>query len=265
MQEYVNVDRKLHLLCQVLAKIAANLIEETEDYSHTNLGFDPIGRRIFTRWINSEKGDISLCVDLNRFSFQWIDHGLRVKKEIPISGKTYGQLESELEFSASEFGYGPELYKKPLKYEIEDYPFKEAIYRSLPKDGLNDWIKFRSSANTACEHLLEHLNATAEIRIWPHHFDTGIYTVLSGKLGVGFGLAVQDSMVNAPYFYLSGYPLDGGLKMENLPKLKDGYWETGAWKGAVLPLNILYDQEDTYAVIDNFILSSFSWYQQTIL
>lgn len=45
MLEYINVDQHLHLLCQIQARVAANLIPGKEDYSHTNLAFDPIGKR----------------------------------------------------------------------------------------------------------------------------------------------------------------------------------------------------------------------------
>ena len=63
-------------------------------------------------------------------------------------------------------------------------------------------------------------------------------------MGIGFGLAIEDQMVGAPYFYLSGYGLKGHeINYDSLAPLTYGNWKvTEGWKGAVLPLSLLADQ-----------------------
>lgn len=267
MQEYIKIDQHLHLLSQIPALITANLIEETEDYSHTNLVFDVVGKRMLTRWMVSANENVCLSLDLEKLTFQWIDKQIKVKKEIQIAGKTFEQTENEVKSSVTEIGFASNVFTKPLKYELEDYHFRAAEFHPFHEDGLNNWIKIRSLANAACERFLTHLNAAVEVRIWPHHFDTGVYTELANKLGVGFGLAMQDSLVDSPYLYLSGYALAGALGMDNLPKLEHGLWKTGGWNGAVLPYSKLHhlDESNSLTIIDNFMIRSLSWYQQAIL
>ena len=94
-------------------------------------------------------------------------------------------------------------------------------------------------ANNACQWLLEHLQLEAETRIWPHHFDTGIYFEANENIGLGFGLAMQDSMLGVPYYYFSAYGLkDNEIDFEAFTKLKYGSWiNTDDWKGATLELS----------------------------
>ena len=74
-----------------------------------------------------------------------------------------------------------------------------------------------------------------------HHFDTDIYIEPSAKIGIGFGLAMEDSLVGAPYFYFSGYGLNGyTIDYTNFQVLEIGKWIVKEnWKGAVLPLQEL--------------------------
>lgn len=265
MQEYINVDQRLHLLCQILAKVTANLIPEESDYSHTNLSFDPIGNRIITRWIKIENSKICLALNLNKYSFQWINDGFQVIKNIFISGKTLTQLENEIQSSLSIVGINSKELLINLKYEIEKYSFIDMPFEVLNKESLDLWIYYRSLANAACDELLRYINAKEEVRIWPHHFDTGIYKDITSNLGVGFGLAMKDNLVDSPYFYLSGYAQKGKPAMKNLPKLEYGFWETGDWKGAVLSLSQLnkLDRPKRKVVLKEFIKRTLSWYSDT--
>ena len=120
MQEYINVDQRIHLLCQILAKVTANFVPEAADYSHTNLAFDPIGKRIHTRWINVEKGRIFLSLDLAEFSFHWINDGLAILETISISEKTLVQLEREIQSSLHKVGINSSELPVETKYEIEE-------------------------------------------------------------------------------------------------------------------------------------------------
>ena len=166
-----------------------------------------------------------------------------------------------------DIGLGKVGFPKKLKYTITDYSFKDEPFQALDSSVVDKWIYYRNLANESCSRFLRHLMADDEIRIWPHHFDTGVYTEIDNKLGLGFGLASQDSLVNSAYFYMSGNLLSGELLFENLPKLKLGKWDIGEWNGAVLPISDL-DQLPAAAkqiTVDQFIHSTLNWYWHSSL
>jgi len=105
MLEYDNIDQKLHLLCQILARVTANFLPEKEDYSHTNLVFDPIAGRISSRWMENAQGKIFLAIDIRNSRFQWINDSLNVTEEIIIKGKTLAELETEIASALMSVGF----------------------------------------------------------------------------------------------------------------------------------------------------------------
>ena len=46
-------------------------------------------------------------------------------------------------------------------------------------------------ANRSSNQLLGYAQADSEVRIWPEHFDTGVYFEYNGTIGIGFGLVLQ--------------------------------------------------------------------------
>ena len=64
---------------------------------------------------------------------------------------------------------------------------------------LDEWMEWRTLGNEACKKILKILNVEGNIRIWPHHFDTGIYVAANLNLNIGFGFAMEDELVNAGF------------------------------------------------------------------
>jgi hypothetical protein len=266
MQEYIPVDQRIHLLCQMLAKANRNFVREIDDFSHTTLSFDVLGERISSRWIKTGKTDLILVLNLNRFSYQWLDASYEVLQEIKISGKTISELQDELEGGLNDLGLGPNGFVKKLKYQIPDYDFANDPFTSFNQSELEKWMHYRQMANDVGARFLKHLLKEDEIRIWPHHFDTGVYQEVNDKIGIGFGLAAQDSLVDSPYYYISGYPLHGNINFRDLPELKYGYWETNDWKGAVLPLKSIaqLDPAQKHDIVNDFMLTTCNWFMSQI-
>lgn len=128
----------------------------------------------------------------------------------------------------------------------------------------NDWRYYRKLANEASALALEKIGVEGEVRVWPHHFDTGMYAVAENGVGIGFGLAMEDSMVGAPYFYIAGHPTNGtSINYDQLPDMKTGRWIIEEhWKGAVLPLSDLDSENemDANKSLSLFLDDSISWY-----
>jgi hypothetical protein len=258
MLEYTALDQQLHQLSQVLAKANRSFIPAIEDDSHTNLAFDSLGKRIMGRWIHSTSNKIMLTYHLPSQNYEWINGNFQVLITIPSLDKTISQIESEIAITIAQLNLDASGYTLPMHYEIPEYSFKGQKVEAFSKNQLDTWMHYRLIANEACHALLEHLALNTEIRIWPHHFDTGLYINVNSKLGIGFGLAMEDQMAGAPYFYMAGYGLQNPLSYNQLPTLSSGRWEIGPhWNGAILPLTELEENPLSGAEFIQESLNSF--------
>lgn len=260
MNAYNHIDQHIHQLSQIITKANRTFVPKQADDSHTNLYFDSIARRVYGRWINAEKGNIILALNLQSFSFEWINDTLKVIQIHSIQGKTSSKIEQSIADALPEIGLRAKDFRNDLHFKISEYPFLNEPFSNFEAKDLTQWEHYRSLGNKACFALLGLLQATSEIRIWPHHFDTGIYIEPTKKIGLGFGLAMEDNMVGYPYFYFSGNGLNGYvIDYNNAPELKLGQWIINDnWNGAVLPLPYI-KQRNTKAIQD-FLKAVALWF-----
>lgn len=245
MQEYNKADRTLHVLSQILAKVNRTYIESRKDDSHTNLGYDHLGQRITGRWLKTANGTTMLSIRLSDLALVWQDDSAEELKVIPSVGRTIGEIEAETARVAEWLGLDAEGLTAPLHFDIPDHGTEQGKIPSLATAALREWTSYRDLANRAAHLVAEHLQTPDEPRIWPHHFDTGIYVQPNDRMGIGFGLAMEDSMAGAPYFYMAGYPLQGTFGYTDLPNLGAGKWVTSdGWNGAILTLPALNSAEN---------------------
>jgi hypothetical protein len=259
MQAYNQTDQLLHQISQLIAKINKAYLPSKSDDSHTNLYFDELGKRITGRWFSGSEGSYLVVFDLFAWDYQILDETLSVVDRISHIGKKIDQVEVELRDKLKDLGLSVNKLLEPLHFEIPEYPFVDS-FLNPPKDrDLEFWSQIRGLANRACFQFLGHIQKKEETRIWPHHFDTGVYVEINKEVGIGFGLAMADTMVPSPYFYLSGYDLKN--KSWNWPevkKLRVGNWIiTEHWKGAVLPVQETVLEEEE---IFKFTKDSLTWY-----
>lgn len=260
MEGYNKIDKQIHQLSQLIAKANKTFVPKKEDDSHTNLDFDAITHRIYGRWIKSSKGNIILALNLERFAFEWLDDNYYTLQSHAIEGKTSAQLEDDIANEFPAIGLEEKDFKAPLHFEIPVYDFKDAAYSTFDDAALATWEQYRSLANEISIALLALLGKTAEVRIWPHHFDTGIYVGATEKLGIGFGLAMEDSVAGSPYFYFSGYGLNGNtIDYSNVPTLTIGKFIVGEnWNGAVITLAEI--KEEKAAGLQVFLKEVSQWF-----
>lgn len=265
MQDYNKVDQQLHLLTQFISKTNKAFVPAKQDDSHTNMAFDSLSNRIIGRWIDSPQGSIMLSLNLSTLDFEWLDASYNVVLTTPSVCKTILEIQEELSKGLQKSGLNSEAFLEKLHYEIPEYPFAKGVIPAIDLEGINDWIYFRKLANDTCDIALKLIKKEEEIRIWPHHFDTGIYAIADNKVGIGFGLAMTDSMTNAPYFYISGYTDGKTIDYSDIPDLQFGRWELGEnWKGAVLLLSDIDKENEANAKtsISKFLEDTLAWYQK---
>ena len=262
MQEYNNTDKQLHWLSQVIAKVNKAFVTEKADDSHTNLYYDPVGDQLAGRWIKSPVGEILLSLNLATLQFEWLNKTLKPQQAFTIFDKSIQQLWKDAAHYPAKLGMETEAVFKPLHFKIPDYGIKSISVKDISGEGFAAWKFYRQLANDTCFDLVGYLQSESEARIWPHHFDTGIYAQVTNDLGFGFGLAMKDEMAGNAYFYLSGYKSSGSISYVDLPELSHGHWETGAWKGAVLRLDEIPGDSTEQAgkVVKNFIKETINWF-----
>jgi hypothetical protein len=257
MPEYREIDQRIHLLCQIIAKANRTFVLKQADDSHTNLYFDEISNRIFGRWTNTKTGRKILALNLTDFCLEWFNDKRMVVQSCNVEGKNLMEIESEIELGLYQMGLEKNGFRDKLHFKIPKYEFTEIPFQKLAPMDIVKWSRNRGLANQSCNLLSGYLQIMSEVRIWPHHFDTGIYAELNSEIGIGFGLAMADSLVADPYFYISAYGLNGNeINYNNLCNLTYGYWEVGEYyKGAVLPLT----ETVNLSKIQPFFLEFSSW------
>lgn len=267
MQHYNQADQQLHLLGQVIGKANRTFLEDTSDHSHTNLYFDPWSDKIVGRWIESRAGHVLFALDLATLDFEVLDSSRKKILTVSSLEKTLEEIEQELEDRLPEAGLDPQGFRAPMKHEIPAYSFGDRPFESIHPQGLEKWKYFRKLGNQTCYGFLEYVQAGSEVRIWPEHFDTGVYFEYHGVMGIAFGLAMEDRMAGAPYFYMTAHPKTGSLVFEHLPESPAWKWELGEhWKGAILPLPQLQKLSDTQteAILRDYATLCFHWYYSSV-
>ncbi|MEO0874156.1 MAG: hypothetical protein AAFY48_06060 [Bacteroidota bacterium] len=258
MQVYNRTDRRLHQLAQLLAKASRSYVPKEEDDSHTNLYFDAMGQRLLTHSFGDDHR--KLAFSLVHQTFEWVAVDGQEQTVASLRGQSLEDLEASIAKAMSVAGFDGDAYNTPLHYEIPNYGDLADAFTPLEPEALIEWQYYRRLANQVGMALLGYLSTPGQACIWPHHFDTGTYSLVADRMGIGYGLAMQDELVGAPYFYVSAYPQNGKIEYSQARQLHAGHWKvTDGWQGAVLPLTTLPPRH-SMRMIMRFVKEAADWY-----
>ena len=218
-----------HFAAQYLATASKSFLPAKSDDSHTNLGFD-VDMLSLTTHPLSENGSF-LAFNYKNFCLEWST--AKGKTVLPLDQMRHNDVLQWLEEQAKKDlgkAYIYDLHYE-LPYTIDDnYKFK----LKDPKD-LERLSDLRVLAQLGLEAVAEEYQLGTDIRIWPHHFDTGGFAALPDtNLSLGFGLAIPDSLCNSHYFYLSAYHNNTMVSTAGFSSLQHGAWLNTGFKGAIL-------------------------------
>ena len=224
-------EKIIHLAAQYLAAANISFVPKEEDDSHTNFGFDVEQLRLLSHQLSS-KGD-QLALNYKDFSLEWISHNAH--NTFPLKGKTHAQVLEWLQQMSLTFIAMPYTYKfhYDLPYSIDsNYTFQIAATEDLATIA-----NYRVLCENALEQIIQANQLEASIRIWPHHFDTGIYSNIpnTAEVMVGLGLAIPDTVSDGHYFYASGYKNGNQMDPTAFSPLSVGKWFSDSFKGGILP------------------------------
>lgn len=222
---------QFHLAIQYLAMAGKSFLEPKEDDSHTNVGFVTKDHTLRTRSLDHNSTYLAFSFD--EFSLQWCT--TETKISLPLESKTHNNILGWISKMAAAY-----KFEKPYNYDLHydlPYDLSNGFRFKLPSSKeLNQLLQLRILAQETLETFLKSENLESEIRIWPHHLDTGAFVVLNDESGksIGMGMAIPDSLIDDHYFYLSGYKGHNSLNTSNFSKLTHGEWKNNGFKGAVL-------------------------------
>ncbi len=227
-----------HHAAQLIALVGRHLILQQSDDSNTNMEF-VFGEEMLMG--NALSNGMRVVLYLKDLNMRILDQKNGIKKEIGLTGKTIQQGFEELKQSLSDLGVDVSNFNNELHYEIPAHQLDQGAYFFIEDENyFLENAKYRHNAKIVLNEVSKLFEQYEPIKIWPHHFDTGAYYVLSknengsASKTIGIGWAVPDSMVDEPYYYLSFWSEKPKDIMVDFPVLEAGKWMMPNWNGAVL-------------------------------
>ena len=227
-----------HHATQFIAMVGHHLIPQKDDDSNTNMEYIPEEDLLIG---NSLPNGMRVALHLSELKLLVLDEENKPKKVIQLNGKTKNEVFVELAQNLADVGIDVTNLKNELHYEIPSHPLDEgAVFSIKDKKYFVENALHRHNAKIVLNEIATLFEQNEPIRIWPHHFDTGAFYVMSkNSIGeatqtIGIGLAIPDSMIDEPYYYLSFWSANPVKGLEKLPTLDAGNWMMPNWNGAVL-------------------------------
>lgn len=240
--------RTLHVISQYLAAIGINYSDKKPDDSHTSAGWNEETSSFISREIPSSA---KLIFNLPDFTLEWV--GKRSDR-FSLNRKTHANVVSWISEKAEERGLRPFEFK--LHYELDSGSISDDHVHEMPdRDDLLAHASLRTVSQSACRKALRTIGKTSEIRVWPHHFDTGAFFKTDSGIGIGFGMAIPDSMIDDYYLYTYGWK-DARVEVDEMKPLVKGEWRTGKFKGATLAMT-----GEQQSDLEQFLVESIKTYQ----
>ena len=220
----------IHLAVQYLAAAGISFLDKKKDDRHTNLGYNPQKNEIFTRPL-CQTGDY-LSLVLTDFSLHWNSPSGSSNYSLQNSSHKDALAWIKVVSNKPEF---KSSYHYRFHYALPCVISDDFVFSASAEDLLWE-SQMRTTAYNVISSILRAHSMESEIRIWPHHFDTGAKAALTGKedISVEFGLAIPDSLIDSHYFYISGYKDGKALDTSSFSKLNNGEWFNNGFKGAIL-------------------------------
>ena len=223
------MEKQMHLAAQYLAATGISFLEKQPDDSHTNLGFDNATGRLCTH-ILSESDD-QLCLDYNKFALQWTSK--KGTTTFELDGATHAEALSWLADTSK--AHLNKTYQYAFHYDLPYSIDDSFTFELLDADRLLALKNLRELAELVLEKIDQNYNLKTSIRVWPHHFDSGLYSPLpDSDITIGLGLAIPDTVSQKHYLYISGYKNGKTIDTSQLPKLASGEWKSDGFTGAIL-------------------------------
>lgn len=237
------VELNIHHASQLLARFAQTFLPHAKDESHPSQQWHPSLQSLIGK-SSTKEPNIQLGLAVSPLTLNILDANRNVLHRLKLEGLTPLAAEKWLIQALADLDYTAQ--------GLDDMPYdlpmsKGTTYQQNENEALQQWMLQRTFANDILTEVQKVFNGHANIAIWPHHFDTGIYLSLisneeEGDKALGIGWAIADeSVVNENYLYIYAWSSKQEIDYEQLPHLSNGHWciEQDGWKGGILTLSDL--------------------------
>lgn len=231
----MSVISELHTAAQYLAMAGKSFVEHKDDDSHTNLGWKD------NRMVSHELGvgsGLRLALNHSDFSLELMRDEVVVDQQ-ELAGHNHSHIIAWIRGALANAGLG-RGYTYKLHYEL---PYRrdlgDLVYSAPDRDELASIANLREVCHDALRIVTSEYGTDLEVRIWPHHFDSGGLFAEFEKdqmiKSIGVGLAIPDTMCNDFYFYTSAWVVSGFIDLTAVRPLPIGEWKVPDWQGAIYP------------------------------
>lgn len=246
--------RQLHHAAQLVALLGDSLLPKADDDSQSSM-----------QWSDAVGGLLGLPLPLKpkvravllheSFELRLVDEQLRPLEGLHLMGQTPAEALDWLRETIARLG-GDARSVRPVKhFTLPSHPLdRGAAFAKPAPELLQELARHRHNADRLLHDLAASFDHASAIRIWPHHFDTGLVLTVAldpdgqARQTVGVGLAIPDEQFDEPYWYVNHWSAGGDLVYNGLPDLPGGgRWHHNGWTGAVLHLSHLLQADDAPA------------------
>ena len=230
----------LHIAAQYLASAADLVLPKEDDDSHRNFAWNPITSALETHYFSDQH--LRMVLSYEDFALFFVNQNNEILVEFDLGGSKHSEVIAWIERSWKELNlkgnfrfHWPE--NLPLKAIDAHYTFPK------PDEDLFEMLEIYAEERTMAQRAMIDAIKPNNIRVWPHHFDTGALEVLEmdekGELlmSISSGLAIADDLVNEDYCYVSGWKKSGKIGLNTALPCGEGAWvDEGHFQGAVLKM-----------------------------
>ncbi|MCF8337555.1 MAG: hypothetical protein K9I74_06180 [Bacteroidales bacterium] len=236
-----------HHAIQYIALAGKYLIPEKEDDNHTSMEW----KTSISSFTGNYLPHFTLVgVKIPELRLIVYDENYYIRHAIDIPGHTGKEIFEWLKKALQSHKIESQNLKYDLHYEIpghskyDDQPFPEPTKEVGEITG-----RLRTNANQILKQWKEREPSAADVRVWPHHFDTGTFVPYLDNhntitQSIGLGLAIADDLVDEPYFYVNHWTSQDMGNYPELPQPGQGKWVINGWKGSVLPFSTITSHDE---------------------
>lgn len=242
------INEALHSAAQYLAAAAISFLPKTPDDSHTSFQWHEELQAFVTQPLGG-RHNWRMGLSVPDFALIFCSpNGIELHR-VALAGHTHDAVIHWInQWMTDEKVNGK--YRFTFHYDLPSHgvdpttPFSDPDHTELLR-----LARLRNQTHTALTRMALKHNTLAEVRTWPHHFDTAMLlekgTDVKGNMthSIGMGLAIPDEFMGTHYAYVSGWSKEGDLPIENLKPLKNGKWSSSGFRGAVLNAEYLNADE----------------------
>ena len=253
----------IHHASQLVGIVGKQLVPQEPDDSNTNMEWIPAINTFAGHLVTNR---IKVGFNVTEFAIKLLDPANFDVRSFSLDGKTFEDAFSWLKLELVMHGVKADDLNPALHYEIPAHGTDDGEPFQKPSDAVLTELSVHRTVFDAIikEYAAQHEHAS-DVKTWPHHFDHGVYIPFkfdeNGDAAQSFsiGYAMDDTLVDEPYVYVTQWKKEGEIDYSSTPKLVQGEWQPGGLSGAALRFSTIVQSDDQEAVIRSFIDKTVEW------